>query len=357
MLYHLLYPLHQYYSFFNVFQYITFRTIYATLTALIISFILGPWVIKKLTFHQVGERVRSDGPESHIHKAGTPTMGGALILFALIIPTLLWADLSNLYVWIVIFITISFGGVGYYDDYLKIRGDGDGGLKARYKLGLQLLITFIASIILMQTDIGTVLYFPFFKSFKVEMGLLFIPFCMLVITGSSNAVNLTDGLDGLAIGPVLIASLTYLFVAYFAGHIVIAKYLQIPYIAGSGELTIFCGAIAGASLGFLWFNTYPAQVFMGDVGSLPLGAALGIIAIITKHEILLMIVGGLFVVEALSVIFQVLSYKTRKKRLFLMAPIHHHYELKGWAEPKIIVRFWIISIILALIGLSTLKLR
>ncbi len=357
MLYHLLYPLHKYYSFFNVFQYITFRTIYATLTALLISFILGPWVIKKLTFHQVGERVRKDGPERHIEKEGTPTMGGALILFALIIPTLLWADLSNLYIWIVIFVTISFGAIGYYDDYLKIRTDGDGGLKARYKFGLQLLITFIASIILMQTDIGTVLYFPFFKALKVEMGLLFIPFCMLVITGASNAVNLTDGLDGLAIGPVLIASLTYLFVAYFAGHIVIAKYLQIPYIAGSGELTIFCGAIAGASLGFLWFNTYPAQVFMGDVGSLPLGAALGILAIITKHEILLVIVGGLFVVEALSVIFQVLSYKIRKKRLFLMAPIHHHYELKGWAEPKIIVRFWIISIILALIGLSTLKLR
>jgi len=357
MLYHLLYPLHKYYSFFNVFQYITFRTIYATLTALLISFILGPWFIRKLAVHQVGERVSKDGPERHMEKEGTPTMGGALILFALIIPTLLWADLKNRYIWIVIFVTMTFGIVGYVDDFLKMRGTGDGGLKARYKFGLQLLITLAASFMLMQTDLGTGLYFPFFKALKLELGVMFIPFCMLVITGSSNAVNLTDGLDGLAIGPVLIASLAYLFVAYFAGHVVIARYLQIPYIAGSGELTIFCGSIAGASLGFLWFNTYPAQVFMGDVGSLPLGAALGIIAVITKHEILLMIVGGLFVVEALSVVFQVLSYKTRKKRLFLMAPIHHHYELKGWAEPKIIVRFWIISIILALIGLSTLKLR
>ena len=357
MLYHLLYPLHTDYSFLNVFKYITFRTIYATLTALAISFILGPWMIRKLKRHQIGEKVRKDGPERHLEKEGTPTMGGALILFSVVIPTLLWADLGNRYIWLVLFITVSFGFIGYVDDMYKVRGKKSGGMKASYKFGLQVLFTSFAAYLLMQWGFSTDLYFPFFKSITLTLGIFFIPFVVLVISGTSNAVNLTDGLDGLAIGPVTIASLTYLLVAYFSGHAVIANYLQIPYIAGSGELAIFCGAMVGASLGFLWFNTYPAQVFMGDVGSLPLGAALGVIAVITKHEILLTIVGGLFVVEALSVIFQVFSYKTRKKRIFLMAPIHHHYELKGWAEPKIIVRFWIVAIILALVGLSTLKLR
>lgn len=357
MLYHLLYPLHIHYSVFNVFQYITFRTIYATLTALIISFIFGPWFIKKLTFYQIGERVRKDGPEGHTKKAGTPTMGGSIILLSLIAPTLLWADLTNRYIWAVIFITACFGIVGYIDDMRKVNGKCGEGLKAKYKFCLQVVISASAGFMLLKWGVGTDLYFPFLKDFSIDLGILFIPFCILVIAGASNAVNLTDGLDGLAIGPVTITSLTYLLIAYFAGHKVIATYLQIPFINGSGELAVFCGAMVGASLGFLWFNTYPAQVFMGDVGSLPLGAALGAIAVITKHEILLVIVGGLFVIEALSVIFQVLSYKTRKKRIFLMAPIHHHFELKGWAEPKIIVRFWIISIILALVGLSTLKLR
>ncbi len=356
MLYHLLYPLHTDYSFFNVFQYITFRTIYATLTALMMSFIIGPWFIRKLSYHQIAEKVRKDGPERHIEKEGTPTMGGSLILFSLIVPTLLWADLSNSFVWIVIVTTALFGVVGYIDDMSKVKGKS-GGLKARYKFGLQVIITLIAALLLLQSGFKTDLYFPFFKNLSLDLGIFFIPFCILVVVGASNAVNLTDGLDGLAIGPVTVSAGTYLLVAYFAGHKLIAEYLQIPYIAGSGELAIFCGAMVGASLGFLWYNTYPAQVFMGDVGSLPLGAALGIIAVITKHEILLSIVGGIFVIETLSVIFQVGSYKMRKKRIFLMAPIHHHFELKGWAEPKIIVRFWIISIILALIGLSTLKLR
>ncbi len=357
MLYHLFYPFHVDYSLFNVFQYITFRTIYATLTALLISFVLGPWFIKKLAYHQIGERVRKDGPASHSEKEGTPTMGGSLILVSLVIPTLLWADLTNRFIWIALFVTVGFGVIGYVDDMYKVSGRGEGGMKARYKFGFQVLVAAAAAYMLVAIGFSTELYFPFFKALKIDLGLFFIPFCILVIAGASNAVNLTDGLDGLAIGPVTISGLTYLLVAYFAGHKIIANYLQIPYIAGSGELAIFCGAMVGASLGFLWYNTYPAQVFMGDVGSLPLGAALGIIAVITKHEILLSIVGGLFVVEALSVIFQVVSYKTRKKRIFLMAPIHHHFELKGWAEPKIIVRFWIISIMLALIGLSTLKLR
>ena len=356
MLYHLLYPLHTEYSFFNVFQYITFRTIYATLTALMMSFIIGPWFIRKLSYHQIAEKVRTDGPERHIEKEGTPTMGGSLILFSLIVPTLLWADLSNVFIWIVIVTTALFGIVGYIDDISKVKGKS-GGLKARYKFGMQVIITLIAALLLLQSGFKTDLYFPFFKNLSFDLGIFFVPFCILVIVGASNAVNLTDGLDGLAIGPVTVSAATYLLVAYFAGHKLIAEYLQIPYIAGSGELAIFCGAMVGASLGFLWYNTYPAQVFMGDVGSLPLGAALGIIAVITKHEILLSIVGGIFVIETLSVIFQVGSYKMRKKRIFLMAPIHHHFELKGWAEPKIIVRFWIISIILALIGLSTLKLR
>ena len=357
MLYHLLYPLHVHYSFFNVFQYITFRTIYATITALVISFIAGPWFIRKLSRHQIGEKVRKDGPESHSEKEGTPTMGGSLIMVSLIFPTLLWADLTNKYIWTAVFTTAGFGIIGYVDDMYKVKGKLGEGIKARYKFGFQVLISMVASYMLVRWGFSTELYFPFFKELKIDLGILFIPFCILVIAGASNAVNLTDGLDGLAIGPVTVSSITYLLVAYFTGHKIIATYLQIPYIAGSGELAIFCGAMAGASLGFLWYNTYPAQVFMGDVGSLPLGAALGIIAVITKHEILLSIVGGLFVIEALSVIFQVASYKTRKKRIFLMAPIHHHFELKGWAEPKIIVRFWIISIILALVGLSTLKLR
>ncbi|MBI5682553.1 MAG: phospho-N-acetylmuramoyl-pentapeptide-transferase [Deltaproteobacteria bacterium] len=357
MLYHLLYPLHTYHTVFNVFQYITFRAIYAVITALLLSFILGPYIIRKLSEMQVGQVIRKDGPPNHISKEGTPTMGGTLIIFAVVIPTLLWANLTNLYVWLLVLITLGFGAVGFIDDYIKLVKRDSRGLLPPYKLLGQFLIAFAVALFLYLNGFDTRVTVPFFKEVMIDMGVFYIPFVMLVVVGASNAVNLTDGLDGLAIGPVMIVSATYMLLAYLTGNIKIANYLQILYVAKSGELTIFAGAMVGASLGFLWFNTYPAQVFMGDVGSLALGSAIGTLAVITKHEILLVLVGGIFVVEALSVIFQVGSYKIRGKRVLLMAPIHHHFELKGWAEPKIIVRFWIISIILSLIAISTLKLR
>lgn len=357
MLYHLLYPLHTYHTVFNVFQYITFRAIYAVITALIISFILGPYIIRKLSLMQVGQVIRKDGPVSHMGKEGTPTMGGTLIIFAVIVPTLLWANLTNPYVWLLIFTTLGFGTIGFIDDYMKLIKRCSSGLSPRYKLVGQLVLAFLAALFLYLSNFNTSITVPFFKEVRIDMGLFYIPFVMLVIVGASNAVNLTDGLDGLAIGPVMIVASTYMLLAYLSGNTKIANYLQILYVAKSGELTIFAGAMVGASLGFLWFNTYPAQVFMGDVGSLALGSAIGTLAVISKHEILLVVAGGIFVLEALSVIFQVSSYKIRGKRVLLMAPIHHHFELKGWAEPKIIVRFWIISIILSLIAISTLKLR
>ncbi|WP_305044198.1 phospho-N-acetylmuramoyl-pentapeptide-transferase [Geoalkalibacter sp.] len=358
MLYHLLYPLHTEYSAFYVFRFITFRTIYATITALVISFLIGPWLINKLSTLQIGQSIRKLGPESHFKKEGTPTMGGTLILCAIVLPTLLWADLTNLYVWVVLLVTLGFGIVGFSDDLLKVRKRNSDGLSARAKMFWLLLIAFAAGLILyvyppFQTTLGV----PFFKNVRPELGLFYIPFALLVIVGAGNAVNLTDGLDGLAIGPMIIASGTYLLFAYLAGNARLAEYLQINPVPGAGELSILCGAMVGAGLGFLWFNSYPAQVFMGDVGSLSLGGALGTIAVITKQEIVLVIVGGIFVLEALSVIFQVTSFRLYGKRIFKMAPIHHHFELKGWPEPKIIVRFWIISIILALVSLSTLKLR
>ncbi|MFK5925526.1 MAG: phospho-N-acetylmuramoyl-pentapeptide-transferase [Desulfuromusa sp.] len=358
MLYHLLYPLHTEYSVLYVFRYITFRTIYATITALLISFILGPWLIATLQRMQIGQTIRKVGPESHFVKEGTPTMGGALILLAIILPTLLWADLTNLYIWVTLLVTTGYGAIGFIDDYLKVVRKNSDGISARQKMFWQILIAFVAALLLYRSgSFDTHLSLPFFKNVNPDLGVFYILFAILVMVGSSNAVNLTDGLDGLAIGPMIIAAGTFLLLAYLAGNAKLANYLQITSIQGAGELAILCGAMAGAGLGFLWFNSYPAQVFMGDVGSLSLGGALGTIAVITKNEFVLVIVGGIFVIEALSVIVQVISFRYWGRRVFRMAPIHHHFELKGWPEPKIIVRFWIISIVLALIALSTLKLR
>jgi len=359
MLYHLLYPLHTVFSVLNVFRYITFRTIYASLTAFFICFFLGPWVIERLARMQVGQYIRDDGPQSHLGKAGTPTMGGVLILASITLSTLLWGDLTDPFIWIALLVLLGFGAVGFFDDYLMQVKKQSKGLSVRAKLLLQTGVALLASIwVCLTPNFSTVVTVPFFKTVAPHLGWGYILFAVLVIVGASNAVNLTDGLDGLAIGPVTIAAATYMVFAYFAGHIKIANYLQITYVPGSGELAVFCGAMAGAGLGFLWFNAYPAQVFMGDTGSLSLGAALGTIAVITKQEILLALVGGLFVIEALSVIFQVGFFKmTSGRRIFRMAPLHHHFELQGWPEPKVIVRFWIIAIALALLAMSTLKLR
>jgi phospho-N-acetylmuramoyl-pentapeptide-transferase len=340
-----------------VFRYITFRTIYATITALMISFLLGPWLIATLQRLQIGQTIRKVGPESHFVKEGTPTMGGALILLAIILPTLLWADLTNIYIWVTLLVISGYGAVGFIDDYLKVVRKNSDGISARQKMFWQITIALVAMVLLYNNGLDTRLSFPFFKNVNPDLGMFYIPFAILVIVGASNAVNLTDGLDGLAIGPMIIASATFLLLAYLVGNAKLSGYLQITGIQGAGELAILCGAMVGAGLGFLWFNAYPAQVFMGDVGSLSLGGALGIIAVITKNEFVLVIVGGIFVIEALSVIVQVISFRYWGRRVFRMAPIHHHFELKGWAEPKIIVRFWIISIVLALIALSTLKLR
>ena len=346
MLYQFLYSLHTTYSAFNVFRYITFRAAMAALMALVVSFLLGPWLIRVLTEKQIGQQIRDDGPASHSAKAGTPTMGGTIIILALALSTLLLADLSNPYVWLALAGTIGFGVVGFLDDYLKLSRKNSKGLPPRAKLIGQFAIAFmVATILCVFLKFNTELGIPFVKNIRPDLGLFYIPFAMFVIVGASNAVNLTDGLDGLAIGPIMIAAGTYAVIAYVTGHLKLAEYLQIPYVAGVGELSVFCAAVVAAGLGFLWYNAYPAQMFMGDVGSLALGAALGIVAVMTKNEILLLIVGGIFVAEALSVIFQVASYKLRRKRVFLMAPIHHHYELKGWPEPQIIVRFWIVSFI------------
>lgn len=359
MLYNWLYPLHTEFSILNVFRYLSFRVIYASVTAFLIAFVLAPWLIKKLQDIKLGQQVRDDGPKRHLAKSGTPTMGGLLIIFAVVLATLLWADLTNKYVWLVILSTLGFGLIGFVDDYLKFIKAQSKGLSASQKFAGQVAIALAVGLILyfFLPGYSTKLSVPFFKNFTPELGWLYIPFVVLVIVGSSNAVNLTDGLDGLAVGPVMIASMAYTIVAYAAGHRLFADYLLIPHIEGAGEVGVFTAAIFGASLGFLWFNTYPATVFMGDVGSLPLGAALGTVAVISKHELLLMLVGGVFVIEAVSVIFQVLSFKSRGKRIFLMAPIHHHFEMKGWEEPKVVVRLWIIAILLALLSLSTLKLR
>jgi phospho-N-acetylmuramoyl-pentapeptide-transferase len=358
LLYYLSFQLSTTYSGFNVFRYITFRAAMAALLALLMSFLLGPWLIRTLTQKQIGQQIRDDGPASHAAKAGTPTMGGALIILALFFSTIMMADIGNRYVLLALIATLGTGVVGFADDYLKLTRKNSKGLSPRGKLFGQFLVAFVVALALYyQPRFSTEIAMPFIKTFHFDLGLFYIPFAMLVIVFTSNAVNLTDGLDGLAIGPVMVAAGTYAVIAYVTGHLKLAEYLQIPYVAGVGELSVFCASVVAAGLGFLWYNAYPAQMFMGDVGSLSLGAALGVVAVMTKNEILLIIVGGVFVMEALSVIFQVASYKMRRKRVFLMAPIHHHYELKGWKEPQIIVRFWIISFICAVIGLSTLKLR
>lgn len=359
MLYHLLYPLHTTFSSFNVFRYITFRTIYAAITALIICFIVGPWLIRKLQSLKVGQSIREDGPQSHLSKKGTPTMGGILIIFAVVVSTLLWSNLTVSYVWLVILVLVGYGIIGFFDDYRKLTNQSSRGMSGKTRLTAEIIIAFFVSVVIyIRPEFSQTVTIPFFKTALPDIGFFYILLTTFIIVGSANAVNLTDGLDGLAIGPAITCFMTYLLFAYFAGNIKIAHYLQIPYVSGAGELTIFCGAIVGAGIGFLWYNTYPAQVFMGDVGSLSLGGALGTLAILTKQEILLAIVGGIFVLETFSVIFQVGWFKISKgKRIFRMAPIHHHFELKGWPEPKVIVRFWIISILLALVAISTLKLR
>jgi len=352
--------LQQYYSGFNLFGYLTVRGILGVLTALAISLLLGPYMIRKLAGKQIGQTVRSDGPESHLSKAGTPTMGGALILIAIAVSTLLWGDLANRYVWVVLLTTLAFGLVGWVDDYRKLIYKDPKGLASRWKYFWQSVVGFAAAGYLYSTtqvDAETILIIPFFKNVAINLGIFYVIFAYFVIVGTSNAVNLTDGLDGLAILPtVLVAGALGIF-AYAAGNINFSSYLSIPYIPGAGELIIFCGAIAGAGLGFLWFNTYPAQVFMGDVGSLGLGAALGVVAVIVRQELVLFIMGGVFVMETVSVILQVASFKLTGRRIFNMAPLHHHYELKGWPEPRVIVRFWIISVVLVLIGLASLKIR
>jgi phospho-N-acetylmuramoyl-pentapeptide-transferase len=359
MLYYLLYALHNQISFFNVFRYITLRTFYSTLTALLITFLLGPYVVRLLTKYQIRQYIREEGPSSHFSKEGTPTMGGVLILFAVFAATLSWADLANVYIWLVLLVTLCFGGIGFLDDYLMLIKKRNKGLSARSKFIFQILIALVPAVFLyLSFKFNTRLNIPFFKTLTPDLYWGYILLALIIIVGTSNAVNLTDGLDGLAIGPATIAFGTFLLLSYLSGNIRIANYLQIPFVPGSGELSVFCGAMVGAGMGFLWFNSYPAELFMGDVGSLPLGAALGTVAVITKNEIVLLIVGGLFLFEALSVIFQVGYFKmSHGKRIFRMAPLHHHFELKGWPEPKIIVRFWIIAVILSLISLSTLKLR
>ncbi len=359
MLYHLLYPLHTTWSVFNVFRYITFRTIYASVTAFLICFVLGPWLIQRLQQMQVGQYIREDGPQEHHRKAGTPTMGGVLILLAVTLSTLLWADLKNPFVWIVLLTTLGFGGIGFADDYLKHTQRQNRGLNAKGKLLLQTVLALTAGFwIYWLPNASTTVTIPFFKAIEPDLGIGYIFFAALVLVSAANAVNLTDGLDGLATGSVTVAAVTYLIFAYVSGHATIANYLQIPFQANAGELSVYCGILAGAGLGFLWFNAHPAEVFMGDTGSMALGAALATVALLTKQAFLLILVGGLFAMEAASVILQVSYFKlTKGERIFRMAPLHHHFELKGWPESKVIVRFWIISVALALISLSTLKLR
>jgi len=361
MLLYLTEYLAKYYSGFHVFQYLTLRAIMAAMTALVIALAVGPRMIEGLRRYQIGQRVRTDGPQSHLQKSGTPTMGGVLILVAMVVATLLWADLSSRFIWILIASTLAFGAIGFYDDYLKLVVGNSKGLAARYKYLAQSLVALVAAYALHslhQTAAETTLYVPFFKTVAVPMTTVgFVTYAYFVIVGSSNGVNLTDGLDGLAIMPAVMVATALGVFAYATGNIKFATYLQIPYINGVGEVLIFCTTLTGAGLGFLWFNAYPAEVFMGDVGALAIGAALGTVAVIVRQEIVLFVMGGVFVMETLSVVLQVGSFKLRGKRIFRMAPLHHHFELKGWAEPKVIVRFWIISFVLVLAGLATLKIR
>ena len=361
MLYWLLYPMASRYPLLNVFRYITFRTAMSAVTALAVALVLGPAMIRYLRRAQIGQSIRAEGPKTHLTKAGTPTMGGLLILLAVVSATLLWMDLSNRFVWIALATLVGVGAVGFADDWTKVTRRRSLGLTGRGKLVPQFLVAIAVAFAIEQWAghgaFSTVITFPFLKKLLLDLGVLYIPFVALVVVGSSNAVNLTDGLDGLATGAVGIAAGTYALLAYVTGNAVAARYLQIPFIPQSGELSVFCGALVGASLGFLWFNCHPADVFMGDVGALPLGAAIAAVAVMTKQEILLAIVGGLFVLEALSVIIQVASFKSTGKRVFKMAPLHHHFELMGWAESRVIIRFWILALFFAVLGLSTLKLR
>jgi phospho-N-acetylmuramoyl-pentapeptide-transferase len=376
MFYLLYLEFHSQIHLFNLFRYITFRTAYASLTALLLSLVLGPWVIRKLKEFQVGQYIREEGPQSHQAKAGTPTMGGVLINLCIVVPTLLWADLSNVFVWLVLGVSLAFAGIGFWDDYQKLRRRQNLGLTGRSKFMLQVLVSFIlGEALTLLTAAGfysTTLTFPFFKSIRPDFlisrfldsvwtyPLAFLPFLafvVLILVGSSNAVNLTDGLDGLAIGCVLISASALTILTYVVGNAVLARYLDLEHLPRAAELTVFCGAMVGSSLGFLWYNAYPAEIFMGDVGSLALGGAIASVAVIIKQELLLPFIGGIFVVEALSVIIQVASFKARGKRVFRMAPIHHHFELQGWKESKIIARFWIAALVFALFALTTLKLR
>ncbi|HYM01717.1 MAG TPA: phospho-N-acetylmuramoyl-pentapeptide-transferase [Stellaceae bacterium] len=366
MLYHLLFPLADHSGLFNLFRYLTFRSGGAMVTALFISFAMGPRVIAWLRSKQAeGQPIRLDGPEGHlVRKKGTPTMGGFLILLALMISTLLWADLANGYVWVTLFVTAAFGFIGFFDDYKKLTKRSSSGLSSRGKLAAQIVIAAIASVAVVEltrdpamASIRTSLTVPFFKNVVIDLGWFFVPLAVLVVTGASNAVNLTDGLDGLAIVPAMIVASCFALIAYLTGNLIFANYLQIHHVQGAGELAVFCSAMVGAGLGFLWWNAPPAMVFMGDTGSLSIGGALGIISVVTKHELVLAIIGGLFVLETVSVIVQVASFKLTGKRVFRMAPLHHHFEKKGWQEPTIVIRFWIIASILAIAGLSTLKLR
>ena len=359
MFYKLIYLFQGDLSWLNVFRYITFRTIVSTLCSLVFFFLFGEWAIRRLREMQVGQQIREDGPPNHKEKAGTPTMGGCLILPVIMVSTLMWAETANLYVWLALLVAVSYGLIGFADDYLKVVRKDSRGLTAKSKFSLQVLVALVVAVVLMHyPGFDTRLNVPFFKTLTPDLGWLYVPLAIFIIVGASNAVNLTDGLDGLAMGPIIIAFSSYLIFSYMAGHVKIANYLQIPYVAGTGELSVLCGAVVGAGLGFLWYNTFPAELFMSDVGSLPLGAVLGTVAVITKQELVLILVGGIFVVETLSVIFQVAYFKiTGGHRIFRMAPLHHHFELKGWAESKVTVRFWIIAIILALLSISTLKLR
>ena len=376
MFYLLYQAFHEHFRILNLFRYITFRTAYASLTALFLALVLGPWLIRKLREFQIGQFIREDGPQSHHTKAGTPTMGGVLIVLCIVLPTLLWADLRNLFVWLVIAVTLAFAGIGFWDDYQKVRHRNNLGLTARTKFLLQILVSFVFGVVLVflsaHSLYSTNLTFPFFKRIRPSFlitafldnvwtyPLAFLPFLIFVIivlVGSSNAVNLTDGLDGLAIGCVIICASALTVLTYVAGHATLAEYLDLEHLPRVAELTIFCGAMVGASLGFLWYNAYPAEIFMGDVGSLALGGAIATVSVLIKQELLLPFIGGIFVVEALSVIVQVGSYKIRRKRVFKMAPLHHHFELSGWKESKIITRFWIAALVFALFALTTLKLR
>jgi phospho-N-acetylmuramoyl-pentapeptide-transferase len=361
MLYHLLYSLQDQLSALNVTRYITFRTTIASLSALALSLLLGPWMIRKLREFQVGQVIRQEGPTSHRPKAGTPTMGGLLILTAALVPTLLWADLTNAYVWVAVLTTAAFGGVGFLDDYLKIVRRDHHGLRPRQKMACQAIVALAVGVSLLvlaqQQEYNTRLIFPFIKWLIPDLGWLYLPFTVLVLVWWSNAVNLTDGLDGLAISTFAIAAATFTGLAYVTGHRELASYLLLVHFEQAGELTVFCGALVGASLGFLWYNAYPAEIFMGDVGSLALGAALGTVATLIKQELLLVLVGGVFMLEGASVVIQVASFKLTGKRVFRMAPLHHHFELIGWSEPKVIARFVIVGIIFALFSLTTLKLR